>query len=183
MTATTSAATNAAMAMGDAATMTAAATTVRMTARTRKTATSATALLDPGLEAEVLEDLLDALGVVALQLDDALLQGAAAGALRLQRGQQVVERDARVLDAVHQGHLLAVPAAVRRDADFLLLPSDVLADTDLLRETAGVADHFLDSRTRPSCISRSIVRMRAISRRSVRILPGDGVEPPIAWTP
>src|SRR5439155_14045215 len=68
----------------------------------------------------------------------------------------------------------------RVDRDLLLFASDLFADADLLGESANVA-HLAHGDLRAS--SRSIVRIRAMVVRSLRISPGLRGAPPIAATP
>src|SRR5437773_2407264 len=88
------------------------------------------ALPEPGLHV---------VAMVSLELDPALLRGAAGRHRSLQLPGHLLQ-GARVLEPLDPGDGLAVPPRVHGDPQDGLLRLEVLADTDFLWQAAGIAD-------------------------------------------
>ncbi len=90
-------------------------------------------------EATVSEFLANAVLVVTLEFDGAVVDGAAAGERRLQFRGEVVQVHVTRVEPVEDGDRLAVAAFVDVDADLLGLLCDILTDAQVVREAAGRA--------------------------------------------
>ena len=81
--------------------------------------------------------------MIALQLDAAVLDGAATGELGLQLLGEFLDVDVLVVDAVDDGRELLKTPGVRVYADLLILLGQVLANAEVRRQSTFIANFHI----------------------------------------